>query len=64
MTCITLAGESKDGTAKWYGTVMKKILEKGDAFVSSEITRLQKVCVWRRCGGGRGRVKGELRAKG
>ena len=36
-------GDSKEGTAKWYGLVMKKVLEKGDGFIASETARLLKV---------------------
>jgi len=37
------AGEGKDGTTKWYVMIMKKVVEKGDAFIQTETTRLQKV---------------------
>jgi len=37
------ADEGKEGTTKWYSIVMKKVIEKGDGFINTEITRLQKV---------------------
>ena len=45
LTCVSgcCAGEGKEGTSKWYVTIMKKVLEKGDGFVRTESARLKKV---------------------
>ncbi|CAH2093651.1 unnamed protein product [Euphydryas editha] len=36
-------GDKDTGTGKIYITLMKKVLEKGDDFISSEITRVKKI---------------------
>lgn len=45
LVCVSgrCAGEGKEGTSKWYVTIMKKVLEKGDSFVRTESARLKKV---------------------
>lgn len=53
--CGCCAGEQKEGTSKFYVTIMKKVIEKGDSFIQTESARLKKVS---RGGGGRGGGRG------